>query len=136
MNVAAILVLFAVLGPIAPEAQLSEWEQEYLPQASGCNLDYATHAECVSCCYRKSRAAGYVCNIVAGMNCSGIWCQAGCGALVALARGACLGHNCRGKTGDPGCRPPLPPCPRCMVFCGPGRSSACGDCSEGKVCCD
>jgi hypothetical protein len=116
--------------------QASECVQEYLPHASGCNLDHDTYSDCVACCHQNSQAAGFLCNVAASAACSGTWCQTGCGALVDMSKAVCSTHNCRGMSGDPGCRAPLPECPRCMDFCGPGRSSACGLCPDGKVCCD
>jgi len=127
--VGATLVAFELL-------QASECVAELLPHASGCNLDHDTYSDCISCCNQYSQAAGYLCNVAATAVCKGTWCQMGCGALLAVSEAVCAGHNCRGMSGDPGCTPPLPECPQCMVFCGPGHRSACGLCPDGKVCCD
>lgn len=107
--------------------------------ASGCYYDSPDFSTCISCCEGWADVTEFLCGGSMLLLCKGPWCRyttVGCGGLAEVASRLCTLHNCEGKPGDPGCRPPRPPCPGvCMEFCGPGRGSLCGECPEGRACC-
>lgn len=110
-------------------------------EAAACYYDNSTFVACRGCCENDALGAGFICQLGTMSVCKGMMCKyltaVGCGAFVEMLAGSCIAHNCRGK-GGPGspCSDPKPACPgQCMVFCGPGWSSTCGECPEGKECC-
>ena len=113
----------------------------------GCSWRATDWSSCVKCCEDNNPEWGGVvvqmlCGAAVKKFCTGfVWCaagQMGCGVIgTSLEQDRCIDKSCEGKPGDPGCEAPKPRCEgRCQAICYSGQDAECGECPEGRVCCN